>query len=103
MYKLEYLPVALQDMVGIARYVSQQLGNPSAAVKLADTIVKAAEGLVEFPYSKAVHFSPKPLKQEYRQLMVKNYAIFYWVNEAEKTIVIARVIYARRNFDKLLI
>jgi len=103
MYKLEYLPIAKKDMVGIVRYISKELSNPTAAEKLANEMIEAAEGLVEFPYSKAVHITPKPLKREYRRLVVKNYVMFYWVNEMEKSIVIARVIYARRNFNNLLI
>lgn len=103
MYQLEYLPIAMQDMVEIARYISHKLLNPTAAGKLADEMISAAEGIVAFPYSKPVHITPKPLKQEYRRLAVKNYAMFYWVDETEKKIVIARVIYACRDFDKLLL
>ena len=102
MYQLEYLPAAMRDMTEIARYISHELSNPSAAEKLAAEMIEAAEGLTGFPYSKAVHFAPKPLKHEYRRLTVKNYAMFYWIDEIEKKIVIARVIYARRDFIKLL-
>jgi len=102
MYKLEYLPIAKQDMVEIARYISKELRNPSAAEKLAVEMIDAAERLVDFPYSKAMHITAKPLKHEYRRLVVKNYVMFYWVNEIEKSIVIARVIYAHRDFDNLL-
>jgi plasmid stabilization system protein ParE len=102
MYQLEYLPIAMQDMIKISRYISYKLLNPTAASKLADEMIKAVEDIVAFPYSKPVHITPKPLKQEYRKLAVKNYVMFYWVDETEKKIVIARVIYARRDFDKLL-
>jgi len=102
MYKLEYLPIAKQDMVEIVRYISKKLCNPSAAEKLANEMIDAAEGLVAFPYSKAVYVTPKPLKREYRRLVVKNYVMFYWVNEIEKSIVVVRVLYARRDFDNLL-
>ena len=102
MYQLEYLPIAMQDMVKISRYISHKLLNPTAASKLADEMIKAAEDIVAFPYSKPVHMTPKPLKQEYRKLAVKNYVMFYWVDETEKKIVIARVLYARRDFDKIL-
>ena len=103
MYQLEYLPIARQDMLEIVKYISHELFNPSAAEKLAIEMIEAAESLSEFPYSKPVHVTIKPLKQEYRRLVVKNYVMFYWVDEVEKRIVIARVIYIRRDFDKLLI
>ena len=50
MYQLEYLPIAMQDMVEIARYISQK--SPTATERLANEIIKAAEGLTTFPYSK---------------------------------------------------
>ena len=102
MYRIEYLPIAKRDMVGIVRYISKELHNPLAAQRLTDEMVKAVEKLADFPYSKAIHITSKPLKREYRRLVVKSYVMFYWVNEVEKSIIIARVIYARRDFDGLL-
>ena len=103
MYELEFLPIAKQDMVEIARYISKELCNPSVAEKLANEMIEAAEGLTTFPYINAVHITSKPLKREYRRLTIKNYSMFYWVNEVKRKIVIARVMYARRDFDNLLI
>ena len=100
MYQLEYLPIARHDMTEIARYISQELCNPSAAEKLTDEMIKAAERLTEFPYRNAVYFTAKPLKREYRKLIVQNYIMFYWIDEKEKLITIARVIYAHRDYDK---
>jgi len=88
-------------MAEIARYISHDLCNPSAAQKLAGEMVEAAEMLTEFPYSNTIHFSVKPFKQEYRKLIVKNYAMFYWIDEKKKQVTIARVIYARRDYEKL--
>jgi len=102
MYQLDYLPIAKQDMTEIARYISRELCNPSAADKLSHEMTEAAEGLTEFPYTNAIHRTIKPLKREYRKLIVQNYIMFYWINEKEKQITIARVIYARRDYEKLL-
>jgi len=102
MYQLQFLPKARQDMAEIARYISHKLCNPSAAEKLAEEMVDAAERLTDSPYIHAIHRSIKPLQKEYRKLIVKNYIMFYWVDEKEKRVTIARVIYARRDFEKLL-
>ena len=101
MYYLEYLPLAMQDMVEIVKYIAQTLSSPLAAKKLADGMINAAEDLRMFPHSKPVHITKKPLKHEYRRLAVNKYIMLYWINEAEKKIVISRVIYAHRDFDKL--
>ena len=102
MYQLTFLPIAKQDMTDIVRYISNELLNPIAADALADEMIEAAERLSDFPYINAVHQTIKPLKHEYRKLLVKNYIMFYWVDEKKKLITIARVIYARRDYEKLL-
>jgi len=102
MYKIEFLPIAKQDMTEIVRYISQELCNPVAANKLTDEMIDAADRLSDFPYINAVHQTIRPLKHEYRKLLVKNYAMFYWIDENKKTVTIARVLYARRDYEKLL-
>ena len=102
MYQLRFLPIAKQDMTDISQYVSHELCNPTAAEKLADEMIEAAERLTEFPYINAIHQTLKPLKYEYRKQFVKNYIMFYWVDEEEKTVTIARVIFARRDYEGLL-
>ena len=101
MYKLEYLPVARHDMVEIVKYISHVLYNPSAAEKLAEEMIQAAERLTELPYIYPVHRTIKPLKQEYRKLIIKNYILFYYVDEKEKKVVVARAVYSRRDYEKL--
>jgi addiction module RelE/StbE family toxin len=102
MYQLEFLPIARQDMADIVRYISHELFNQAAAENLADEMIDAAERLADFPYINAIHQSIRPLKKEYRKLIVKNYIMFYWIDEKEKRVTIARVIYARRDYERLL-
>ena len=102
MYQLEYLPIAKQDMIGIARYISHELCNPAAAEKLSQEMIESADKLTAFPYVNSIHPTVKPLKHEYRKLLVQNYIMFYWIDEPTKQLTIARVIYARRDYEKLL-
>jgi len=102
MYQIEFLPIAKQDMTDIAQYISIELHNPTAAMVLADSLIEAAGMLTEFPYINAIHQTLKPLKHEYRKQIVKNYIMFYWIEEENKLVTIARVIYARRDYEKLL-
>ena len=109
MYDIRYLPLVKQDMVNIVSYISHELLNPQAANDLADEFIegidKLAEGidkLAEFPYIHPMYYPPKPLIYEYRKRVVKNYIVFYRVDEDKKKIVISRVIYQRRNYNSLL-
>lgn len=102
MYKLEYLPVAQQDLIDIVRYISQELQNPDAADRLAVELVEAVDKLSLFPYASPAYLSIRPLKHEYRKLLVQNYLIFYWVDEETKMVTVARVLYAKRDYKRLL-
>ena len=101
MYTLEYLPIAMRDMVDIAKYISQKLSNPIAAERLTNEMIESANKLTEFPYINPVYHSIRSLKKEYRRLIVKNYIMFYYVDESRKLITVARVIYAHRNYNAL--
>lgn len=102
MYDIRYLPLAKQDMVNIASYISHELLNPQAANDLADEFIEGIDKLAEFPYIPPMCYPPKPLIYEYRKRVVKNYIVFYRVDEDKKEIVISRVIYQRRNYNGLL-
>ena len=102
MYRIEYLPVARQDMIEIVQYISQELQNPTAANQLAMELIEAGDGIPRFPYANPSHTPIRPLKHEYRKLLVRNYAMFYWVDEAEQLITVARVVYAKRDYERLL-
>ena len=102
MYKLEYLPVARRDMIEIVRYISQELQNPTAAVQLAMELIEAGDSIPKFPYANPAFIPIRPLKHEYRKLLVQNYFMFYWVDEVKKLVTVARVVYARRDYKRLL-
>ena len=89
-------------MLDIVLYISRDLGSPSAAERLALQLVEAAEGVAEFPYAMPSYVPIRPLEREYRKLVVQNHIMFYWVDEGNRTITVARVIYAGRDHEKLL-
>lgn len=103
MYKLEYLPVARRDMIEIVRYISQELQNPTAADQLAMELIEAGDSIPKFPYANPAFIPIRPLKHEYRKLLVQNYFMFYWVDEIKKLVTVARVVYARRDYERLLV
>ena len=102
MYTIDYLPIAKSDMVDIAKYIGVKLENPEAAERLAEKMIEAAEKLTDMPYKCPVYIPVKPLRHEYRKLIVQNYIMFYWVDEDKKLITIARVVYSGRDYENLL-
>ncbi|MBR7060131.1 MAG: type II toxin-antitoxin system RelE/ParE family toxin [Eubacterium sp.] len=96
------MPIAKSDMLEAVKYIANELKNPVAAQNLADDFISAAERLCEFPYANNVYLPIKPLESEYRRIIVKNYLMFYTVDEQNKTVTIMRVIYARRDMESQL-
>lgn len=101
-YKLEFLPIAKKDMTDIVLYISKDLQNPDAADRLARKFIETVETLLTFPYAAPAYQPIRPLKHEYRKIAVQNYLMLFWINEKDKTVTIARVIYAKRDYGRLL-
>jgi len=99
-YKARYLPIALDDLKSIIRYIAHELEAPGAAEKLILKIDKEVKKIEDNPFRCHSFLSPEKLKYEYRILNVNNYSLFY-VLEKEK-IEIHRVIYSKRNILPLL-
>ena len=102
MYTVVYLPTTKQDMVEIAKYIRTVLKNPQAAFTLVEQIIRSIDELGTFPYSCPMYYPRRRLEHDYRKLLVNNYMVFYWVEEGEKTVTVARVLYAKRSFEHLL-
>lgn len=101
-YKVEYLPLALADLKDAVAHISDELGMPRAARELAETIIGDVASLSDFPYSRSAYTPIKPLKHDFRRLLVQNYSVFYWVDEDLKAVTVARILYNRRNFVALI-
>lgn len=102
MYKVQFLPTAQNDLIEIVRYIAAELHNKQAANKLADEIIEATTTLSEFPYAYPAYIPIRPTKNEYRKMSIRNYLLFYTVDEKEKTVTIARVVYAKREYGHLV-
>ena len=95
MYKVEYLPSARGDLADIVSYVAKELKNPRAAARLAEELIAAGDSLANLPYRRRVYAPLRPLTHEYRALRVRNYLLFYWVDEEKSTVTVARVLYEK--------
>ena len=102
LYQVEFLPLAKEDMVEIVRYISQVVRNPMAADSLVEEFIEAAASLSTFPYAHPAYNPIRPLLHKYRKVSIKNYLMFFWGEEEARVVAIARVIYAARDYGKLL-
>lgn len=102
MYKVEFLPIANKDITDTLQYISNMLDNKNSVNRFAERISKAIDLLSEFPYSNSVYSPIRPLKTEYRKMLVKNYILFYTVKENQKLVTVYRFIYSGRNYKETI-
>lgn len=101
MYKLEYLKTSIDDMGNIIYYISHKLNNKTAAFNLSNKFIEEGNKILMFPYANPEYKPVKKLKYNYRVAKVKNFLMFYTINEENKIITIVRVLYKKRNMEKI--
>lgn len=101
-YRIRYTPLAFEDLDKIDDYISVTLANPQAALALLDEIERSVSRLKRYPFMGSKIDDVVLATKDYRKLVVGNYLIFHLVNEAEREIVIMRVIYGAREYRDLL-
>jgi len=97
MYKLEYLPSSLVDILEIEDYLFEI--DPDVADKFTEAIQNQMESLTKHPfmyqiYEDNIYFRSMPLPYSYR--------MFYHVDEMSSTIKVHRILHGMRNLKRLL-
>ena len=99
MYKLAYLPTARRKLEDAVLYIALDLCAPDAAMHLADEIDETVQKLKEMPYRFPVYHTLYAMKHEIRFFPVKNYNVYYVVDEDTKTVEIWRVLHRLQKQD----
>lgn len=99
-YKLVYLPMFADDLSQAAKYISNDLKNPSVAQKLIDDTEKAILERLKSPLSFQPYLSAKQRKNTYYRINIRNYSVFYVV--IDDVMEVRRFIYSKRDIDNIL-
>lgn len=102
MFTVKYTSIAEEDLVSILNYLSDILKAPSAAKNLLDEIEKQTKVLENnpciFPFAKDEYFKRKNI----RHMNIKNYVLFYTIEEDKELVTVIRIMYARRDWIHIL-
>lgn len=90
------------DLENIIYYISKNFDSPFTALALLDEIEKEVSSLSVMPYRYSLVLNPYLKSLGFRKFMVKNYIIFYKVNEENKTIMIHRILHKKPNWIDIL-
>ena len=85
-----------------ALYIAAELAAPDAAEQLLATVDEQIGKLCDHPYLHPVYPASYAMKHEIRFFPVKNYLVFYVVQEEQRTVEIWRFLHQRQNANKRL-
>lgn len=101
-FRVEVSEPAENDLVDIVRYITSQLSSPVSALNMLEKIEEAMAGLTDLP-QRCPFVRDEHLSQlGYRKLIVKNYVVFFSIDEKNKTVNIERILYFRRDWLTIL-
>ena len=101
-YKVQFTELAKYDIDEITEYISIKLCNQTAADEFLNKILDTISILEENPKIYSEFNSERLRLKGYRKMFIDNYVFPYLINELDQTIIISRVIYARRDYEKYL-
>jgi len=96
-YLVKIARQAESQLQEIADYIAQGLQNPYAAMKTINAIEQEIGSLANFPNRVALVEEEPWHSAGLHKLPVRNFLIYFWVNEAQKKVQVISVVYARRN------
>lgn len=102
LYRIQYTPLAAEDINEIDVYISETLCNPDAAEKLLTKMEQQIRRLQQYPHLGYIVDDPYLASRGYRKLIVDNYLVFHLVDDANEVIIIMRVLYGTREYRDLL-
>ena len=100
LYRIIILPEAQQDIRNIVLYIARELAAPQAALNLQDEFEKEIKALTEMP--KRIKTVDEHPWQEagIRKIRVKNFYVYFLVDDDEMAVKVNAVIYVGRDQTK---
>ena len=95
MYKIVYLPRAVEDITGAIEYLVTKFNSPSAAESLLTELNRIVGLLREFPHSNELYLPGRPMRDEIRRVPVRGYVLFYAVKD--DMVEIRRLLHERQD------
>ena len=102
MYKVFITDYAQRDLDAIVEYIAVRLSSPAAAHDLIEEVNKCYSYLRSNPFIYAKSTDARLEKEGYRKALINNYILFFKVLENENEVIVYRIIYGARDYQKLL-
>lgn len=101
-YKIIVSETFHKELRNIIYYISHKLDSKFTASELLSEIEKTISDLSFFPYRHELVQDSYLHKKGFRKTIIKNYIVFYKIEEPDKTVNIHRILHAKQNWIKFL-
>jgi len=102
MYSLIITDIAEEDILNTVKYIADVLKAPTAANNLLDEIERHEKILENTPYIYPFVPDEYLAQKGLKFTMIKNYIMFYTINEEQKIVTVIRFLYGRRDWINIL-
>lgn len=101
-YEVRISESAERDIDEILQYMTEKLASHQAVADWAGELEKRYGELSKYPYMFGRSINEALRRIGYRRFMIKNYVVFYRVDDALREVIISRVFYCGQNYEKYL-
>ncbi len=101
-YRVDVSEPAENDIKDIVRYIASQLSAPISALHMIELLEEAMVDLSNMPQRCPLISDERLSQMGYRKLLVKNYVVFFSIDENNKVVNVERILYGRRDWLRIL-
>ena len=101
-YEVKITEPAQRQLQEIVRYIADDLQEKRTAIRMLDTLEKELLSLSRLPNQVALTAEEPWHSAGIRRMPVKNYLVYFWVNEEQKQVQITAVVFGRRDQRNVL-
>lgn len=101
-YSIQLSIEAKNDLKRIISYIKNELREPVIAKKYANLIKQEIKILEYMPQKFSVIDSEVLKDNNFRKIVIKNYIVFYRVNEESRIVNIERILYGKTDWQSIL-
>ena len=102
MYFVNITDIAEEDILSTIQYIADDLKAPKAANNLLDEIEKHEKILEKTPKIYPTVSDEYLAEKGVKFVLIKNYMMFFVINESKKTVNVIRFLYGRRDWQNIV-
>lgn len=101
-YEVKLTEQAQRQLQKIIRYIAEDLQESHTAIRMLDRLEKEIMSLSTLPNRVALTEEEPWHSAGIHKLPVKNYLVYFWVDEPRKKVQITAIVYGRRDQRSIL-